>query len=1161
MNKIFKDDFSGVDLYNWTIEQHVPDGYLDFIVRNGALAMLDAGNRILPNIPELKTFTIKGGFETDWACNGNKFSLQIHFAYNRHKHQGTVLEISSDGNELCISLSRGGNLIVKAKFNYCILGNIIQNRFVNFEVEVNSEEISLILDSEKCFTHKINVEPGFIALGRGAFASELRLKSVEISTDDETERKTIWNKLKIPFAPINGMDNPIVWTVSATQIGNIIQMDVELSGGVRVRENLDWSGHLQYIDLMQAPYLRMESPQRSIELALSGKTLALSNPKAKSFYLMCYEKPEWPLKKTFFIERFDSQDTVLFCGYKSYNNIAVNKHQAAGQSETAYDCKSGKIIYSGEAIEPGSLVFDLKSPDDKQICRDIPKATYAYEKALKFAQENHYFSDNEDCSFHIELYSRIGKAKTELRLEYCLENAFFEPLGEYMPVTLQDLTENFALNIEKLRSEKITFGKLDAGVYHLRFRLFQGNDLLLEKCRAFEVSSGIMSGPQASRLPKLFSAHNEVMGLDTDYFDPWKADCVDVSHYISIGTTIMPHIAKEKRLWELYRLYKREWYLWLTSRSAQNWELSENRVLIEHCDYLKSFNDLRASCLVRLCCRGFYINSVRQLLYDFAMENNFHPEKIKTFIDGDIIPDKETFNELVEKHFYKWVDYFCEKYMAAARQKKKQIAEINSLAKYSAYGPVAIYAGVYKTAHSTRYIMGLKHSREVENIYNGFFILEDYPEACRYNINRGVFLLSGIKITYPGLKLYPEMYTPFGDSCGDAAVGRAWPDAGVWDLADFPVRASVKRALEYVYASVWHDGQEFNYWQDYGFHTRIWERERYEALLKTWGFVDKIKAARPLKANAFICNEACCENHAVYYDEFPSDEHEPLGDLFNTAEECVAYAYEMSRNAGQNAGFVADFKSLENLDSCDIDTLIIPPLTKVLPEDLANIRRLHEQGVSLLAFEEVSGLEELFGVKEDEERQVNNISVNKTLAVNPLMKLAAIVEYTEHRACKGKYRSAGADVLLDGEIPVLFTNKTKWGKTALYNVPPTAVRRQDQYNRVCYGRDSISQLLNKATQLILKYLSKPVVETDAGKIIAFKDTKGDAHIIIEEDAHPMPARRIKPLITLNLPGLSKDKITCDKSFSIVSINGNSAQLRVRLEPDEFAIFNILNSDR
>jgi hypothetical protein len=26
MNKIFKDDFSGVDLYNWTIEQHVPDG-------------------------------------------------------------------------------------------------------------------------------------------------------------------------------------------------------------------------------------------------------------------------------------------------------------------------------------------------------------------------------------------------------------------------------------------------------------------------------------------------------------------------------------------------------------------------------------------------------------------------------------------------------------------------------------------------------------------------------------------------------------------------------------------------------------------------------------------------------------------------------------------------------------------------------------------------------------------------------------------------------------------------------------------------------------------------------------------------------------------------------------------------------------------------------
>ena len=1157
MKTIFSDDFSGFALYNWTKEQHVPDGYLDFIVRNGALAMLDAGNRILPNIPELKTFTIKGGFETDWACNGNKFSLQIHFAYNRHKRQGTVFEISSDGNELHISLSRNGSLIVKEKLNYSILGNIIQTRFVNFEVEVNGDELSLILDSVKCFSYKLITESGSIALGRGSFAGELRLKSVEISTDDEIDRKTVWDKLKIPFAPINGMDNPIVWTVSATQIGNITQLEVELSGGVKDRENLEWSGHLQYIDMLQAPYLRIESPQRSIELALSEKTLALSNPKAKSFYLLCYEKPDWPLKKTFFIESFDDENTVLFCGYKSYNSIAVNKHQAAGQSETVYDCKSGKIIYCGEAIVPGSVVFDLKSPDDKQICRDIPKSTFEYEKALKFAQENHYFSDNEDCSFHIELYSRIGKAKSELRLEYRLKNAFFEPLGEYKPVTLQDITENIALNIEKLRSEKITFGKLDAGVYHLCFRLFQGYELLQGKCRVFEVSSGTMSGPQASRLPKLFSAHNEVMGLDTDYFDPWKADCVDVSHYISIGTTIMPHIAMEKRLWELYKLYKREWFLWFTSRTAQNWDLSENRTLIEHCDYLKSLNDLRASCLVRLCCRRFYINSVRQVLYDFALENNFHPEKIKAFIDGDIIPDKETFNELVEKHFYKWVDYFCEKYMEAARQKKKQIAEINGKAKYSAYGPVAIYAGAYKTAHSTRYIMGLKHTREVEDIYNGFFVLEDYPEACRYNINRGVFLLSGIKMTYPGLRLYPEMYTPFGDSCGDAAVGRAWPDAGVWDLADFPTRASVKRALEFVYAAVWHDGEEFNYWRDYGFHTRIWERERYEALLKTWGFVDKVKAACPLKANAFICNEACCENHVVYYDEFPGDEHEPLGDLFNTAEESIAYAYEMSRNAGQNAGFVADFKSLEKLESCDIDTLVIPPLTKISQKDLCNIRRLHEQGVSLLAFKDVSGLEDLFGVKEDEERQVNNITVNKVLRNNPLMKLANITEYTEHRACKGKYRSAGADVLLDGEIPVLFTNKTKWGKTALFNIPPTVVRRQDQYNRVCYGRDSISQLINKSTQLILKYLSKPVVETDAGKIIAFNDIKGDAHIIIEEDAHPMPAITIKPLINLSLPGMSADRITCDKVFSIVSINENSVQIRLTLEPDEFAIFNVV----
>jgi len=231
-------------------------------------------------------------------------------------------------------------------------------------------------------------------------------------------------------------------------------------------------------------------------------------------------------------------------------------------------------------------------------------------------------------------------------------------------------------------------------------------------------------------------------------------------------------------------------------------------------------------------------------------------------------------------------------------------------------------------------------------------------------------------------------------------------------------------------------------------------------------------------------------------------------------------------------------------------------LTKVSQEDLGNIRRLHQGGVSLLAFENVRGLEDLFGVREDDARQVCSISVNDNLADNPISTLAGLTEHTVHRACKGMYRAAGADVLLDGEVPVLFARKTRWGKTALFNIPPTAVRRQSQFNRVCYGRDNISELVNESAKLVLRHLGNPAVETDAGKVIGFTDTKGDRHVIVEEDAHPMPARAIRPLVTLRMPGIKREKISCDKDFSIVSIGRGSARIRLSLGPDEFAVITV-----
>ncbi|MEI6499858.1 MAG: hypothetical protein WCP21_02405 [Armatimonadota bacterium] len=1154
MNSIFSGDFTTSALSDWTVEQHVPEGYSDFVIRDRKLVFLDAGNRLLPNIPALESFVMRGAFEADWGINNNEFSLQVFFAYDPHRRRGLVLDFGSDGTRTyakLVSPEHADTVAIE------IEESVVHDGVVHFELELKDRELSLKLNSREHFRATIEQDcRGLLALTRGAFLGELRLLSLTIESDDTIERESLWTDLRLPFAPINGMDIPIVWTVNATRVGSAARVEVELSGGEKTRPDVPWFPyHCHYVEVLDRPYLRIESQHSVSELSLSDDALVLAIPHKQYFYSLAHQDPPWPFRKTFYL-RDVAPDSIVFAGYKAYGNRAVNKHlEVETPYETVHDAGRGEVIYSGQALPPDAVVVDLKSPADKQLCRDLPVATVDYGRALAFAQANHYFAAGEECAFQFEVFARNSAAQELLAIDCRLESAFFEPLTGYTAVAPSAEAETLALDIQRLCTTWFTVGAQEAGVYHLRFRLRDGVTVLHESYRAFEVLGATESGAAASRLPKCFSMSNEVKGQDTDNFDPWRADCVDVSHYVSIVAGYMPHFAREKRLWELLKLYQREWFLWLGGRVMQDFTLDHNHDLIQGCDYLLPGepNDV----FYRPCARQFYHPQLVAILCDFAVATGFRVAEIKAFAEAGAIPDKATFQALVSECFYEWIDYFWERRIKELLQFKAEVSQINPHARISSYGPVAVYGGLYKTAHASTYAGLYKPCPEMEGFRDGYFVLEDYPHACRYSIHSGPFFLAGFKALAPAVTVYPELYNETGDKvpCPDAAVARAWPSYGMWD-GNLPINASIKRVLEYVYGCVWHDGQGFNYWQDYGFHTRVWERERFEALLKVWGFVDRARPRRPWKANAFVCNEDCCRNHKLYYDEYPGDGHEAYGDLFNTAEEGSAYCYEMSRTAGQNAGFVTDFSHLSSLSAADIDTLVLPPLTRVSADDLHEVRRLHEQGVSLLAFEEVGGLEDLFGVVAGSPVQVHEIGVNGLLAGNPLAALARLEEYTEHPACVGKYRAATADTLLDAEVPVLFLNQTPWGKTALYNIPPTAVRRQNQFNRVAMGRASISKLINEATRLVLRHLSDPAVLTNAGKIIAFEDEAGKRHIIVAEDAHPFPASTIRAVITINLPGLQVGEVRCDKEFTIVSQDEKGGRLSLRLDPDEFAIISL-----
>ena len=142
--------------------------------------------------------------------------------------------------------------------------------------------------------------------------------------------------------------------------------------------------------------------------------------------------------------------------------------------------------------------------------------------------------------------------------------------------------------------------------------------------------------------------------------------------------------------------------------------------------------------------------------------------------------------------------------------------------------------------------------------------------------------------------------------------------------------------------------------------------------------------------------------------------------------------------------------------------------------------------------------------------------------------------------------------------PVLVTNRTKWGGTALFCIPPTIVNRADQREVVQYGQECLSQLMNRATALVLRHLGRSQVETTDGKLIAFRDAHGCVRVIVMEDAWPETPRTIEPRVTVHLPNVRREAITCDRPFSILDIKPDRVSIRVRLAPYDSAVITFEN---
>ncbi|MFA6567954.1 MAG: hypothetical protein WCS96_07050, partial [Victivallales bacterium] len=85
--------------------------------------------------------------------------------------------------------------------------------------------------------------------------------------------------------------------------------------------------------------------------------------------------------------------------------------------------------------------------------------------------------------------------------------------------------------------------------------------------------------------------------------------------------------------------------------------------------------------------------------------------------------------------------------------------------------------------------------------------------------------------------------------------------------------------------------------------------------------------------------------------------------------------------------------------------------------------------------------------------------------------------------------------------------------------------------------------------LAMSLVGDKEVECSAGTLIGFRDTNGDAHVIISDDRCPGKGHAIRPLVRIKIPDIIKESsISSDKEFEIIEIDRNEALLRLSLEP-------------
>ncbi|NLF62307.1 MAG: hypothetical protein GX574_14295 [Lentisphaerae bacterium] len=1121
----------------WQVEQNTDLPQVPAIrAGEGCIELLSGGNKYLPVIPDTADAQVRMTCSVSYE-EGARFGFILCFRYDTLVGRGQYVRLTGSDKEKTVTFEYGTTRLnhftpVQTKTMPADTALMAKPMTVTLEIRGASVKVEFL---EQKAGFRVKAGSGRIALAREHFWDVLKV--LDFSIDGDPPRQKGKEKTFTLPMPDSLTWYPIFCDVTLRDYGSCMDAELSFRGGVAETQAGEGNYHGMRADLLTRPYLKILTAERAEKHVLYGKTIVLvpQGIAPKYLYKLIYEKVDWPFcRNVRFLK--PTGDFDLAAGFESWHHNA-SPNLELNPAETVFTI-NGKVLYSGEGITPGEQrKIEFLSQENKAILKKLPKSDPRLDLAEKFAKANHYFFEKEAPAFRIRLTS---SQPLPARFEVTLEDAFLRSLSQlkYDMETHCTMLGVSPVNVVELTLEKLS--GLDCGVYHLRVRSADPSTPPLEDYCAFEIMSRKHDAPPPpllSGLPFLYNARTETRGLMTDAFDPWIGASVNEGHYISCAV-MLPAAVRQYRMLPTLKAYSRSNFSWISARTLDNPKPEDNTDIIKESDYI---NIADRNERMNLTWAYSYHGQRFQMMIDFLKTLNdpaFDLESLQEMQKkGEAMP-VEIYLKVAEQYWEKWLDYACRVMAEWTRDMQKKMRKINPRVQFAQYGPFHIYAAALKGPECPR-MLG---NAEITPDLNAFWQFEDYPFSCGYGLERGAYTLTGCLLAMPGSAIYPEIYTggKLKQGCPDGAVFYAHPPFGSSIGAkERSPRLMIQYVVNYVYASGHLTAEGFRYWTRQGFQACRFTREWYEALLEIWPVVLEHPADRPLRSAAFVSSEDSWrtnQNRIIF--------GKGLIDVRNTATEDVPFVYEASRRAGVCAGFQLFDSELGKLTAEQVDTLVLPPLKGMSKAALKQIRRLHAQGVNLVASENVTGLEDLFGV-------VDTGKMSIITQVTPIGDFCrGLNEYCDDERCQGSYAVSDAEVLLQAEIPVLTLKRNAKASAAFFNVPPHLVRSSRLHARVGYGKNSISQLMEAATGELMKRFSKTGIKTTGGRLLACH-TKDNAILVVVYN--PDMERELITEITLSKKLIPSPQPEVNREITLLREDSENSVFRALLPPNEVLV--------